>query len=75
MRSDCFKGSAVVPDYIDRYLWVLPIVFGVGFLAPFLTALLDQEGIDAILGLPVLPFSMLIGGVWAVIAVRRGSWI
>ncbi|MEM8548064.1 MAG: hypothetical protein AAGF46_07875 [Pseudomonadota bacterium] len=65
----------MVPDYIDRYLWVLPIVFGVGFLGPFLTALLDQLGVQAIIGLPVLPVSMVIGGVWALVAVRRGSWI
>lgn len=52
-----------------------PILFGVGFLAPVIAALLGAVGMAAPFGLAPLHFGLVTGALLGVIARQRGTWL
>lgn len=52
-----------------------PILFGIGFLAPLIAALLGAAGIDAPLGLAPLHFGLATGALLGLVARQRGTWL
>ena len=55
--------------------FVLPFLFGIGFIAPLTAELMARVGVDAPLGLTRLGFGLLFGGLWGLYATVRGSWV
>jgi hypothetical protein len=53
----------------------LPLIFGVGFVAPVVGQSLTLMGFDTVWGLPSLYFGLIIGGIWGGIATKTGRWI
>jgi hypothetical protein len=55
--------------------FILPFLFGIGFIAPLTAELMAWVGVDAPLGLTRLGFGLLFGGLWGLYATIRGSWV
>jgi hypothetical protein len=55
--------------------FVLPFLFGIGFIAPLTAELMAWTGMAAPLGLTRLGFGLLFGGAWGLYATVRGSWL
>lgn len=53
----------------------LPVIFGVGFLAPVIAAALVAAGIGAPFGLAPIHVGLAIGVTWGLIAKFTGRWI
>ena len=56
-------------------VWLLPLIFGVGFLAPVIAEGMMATGIEAPFGLSALAFGLLVGGTWGAFATLKGRWI
>jgi ABC-type dipeptide/oligopeptide/nickel transport system permease component len=52
-----------------------PLLFGVGFLAPVIAAILDAFHLTQVFGLAPLTFGLILGGVLGAIASIRKSWL
>lgn len=57
------------------FLAMLPLIFGVGFIAPLIAQSLDIMTWSRELGLPNLAIGLVIGGVWGAITCKTGRWI
>ncbi len=53
----------------------MPVVFGLGFIAPLIAQSMAALGIAAPFGLSRIALGLLIGGPWGLYAVLRGRWI
>jgi hypothetical protein len=54
---------------------VLPLIFGLGFIAPLIAQTLPLLGVSNVLGAPALMIGLGVGGVWGAIATKTGRWI
>lgn len=54
---------------------LLPLIFGIGFLAPVIASAVVALEIAAPIGLSPLYFGLLIGGAWGLIATITGRWL
>ena len=55
--------------------FVLPFLFGIGFIAPLTAELMTVLHMDAPFGLSRIGFGLLFGGAWGLYATWRGSWL
>jgi hypothetical protein len=55
--------------------FVLPFLFGIGFIAPLIAELMAALGMNPPLGLTRIGFGLLFGGAWGLYATWRGSWL
>lgn len=53
----------------------MPVIFGIGFLAPVTAALLIAGGFDAFLGRAPIEWGLAIGLTWGLVAKFTGRWI
>ena len=53
----------------------LPLLFGVGFIAPLIAQTMAYWDIAAPFGMSRILFGLLIGAPWGLYAVIRGRWI
>ncbi len=53
----------------------MPIIFGIGFVAPVVAAFLNAGGFTEVFGLPALYWGLGIGLVWGSVARFTGRWI
>jgi hypothetical protein len=53
----------------------MPLLFGVGFIAPLIAQSMALWEIEAPLGMSRLLFGLAIGAPWGLYAVLRGRWI
>jgi hypothetical protein len=53
----------------------MPLLFGIGFIAPLIAQSMALWEIDAPLGMSRLLFGLVIGAPWGLYAVLRGRWI
>ena len=60
---------------LKAVLWLLPLIFGLGFLAPVIAEGLQAAEIEPPFGLTALGTGLLIGGVWGTFALLKGRWI
>jgi hypothetical protein len=54
---------------------ILPLMFGVGFIAPLIGQAMAAWGWSAPMGMSHVGFGLLIGGLWGLYANLRGRWI
>ncbi len=52
-----------------------PILFGIGFLAPAIAALLSVAKIDAPLGFTPIQFGLGLGVIMGLVARQRRTWL
>jgi len=53
----------------------MPLLFGVGFIAPLIAQTMAYWDIAAPFGMSRILFGLLIGAPWGLYAVLRGRWI
>ncbi len=53
----------------------MPVIFGIGFVAPVIAAFLELFGLPAPLGYPALYTGLALGLTWGLIAKFTGRWI
>lgn len=52
-----------------------PVLFGIGFLAPLIAAIMGALNIPAPFGLEEIHIGLAIGTMWGLIAKFGGRWI
>ncbi|HEX9964117.1 MAG TPA: hypothetical protein VGB04_03955 [Allosphingosinicella sp.] len=55
--------------------FIMPFLFGIGFIAPVTAELMAVAGIEAPLNLSRLTFGLLLGAAWGLYATVKGSWL
>lgn len=53
----------------------MPLLFGVGFIAPLIAQTMAYWEIAAPFGMSRILFGLLIGAPWGLYAVVRGRWL
>lgn len=53
----------------------MPLLFGVGFIAPLIAQSMAVWGVNAPFGLSRIAFGLIIGAPWGLYAVLRGRWL
>ena len=54
---------------------IMPLLFGIGFIAPLIAQTMVYWGWQPPLGVAPLAFGLLIGGGWGLYATIRGRWV
>jgi len=52
-----------------------PVLFGIGFLAPLIAAIMTNMGVTSPLGLTEIQTGLIIGSIWGLVAKFGGRWI
>lgn len=60
---------------VKKLFYVMPFLFGIGFIAPLIAQAMAYLNIAAPFGLSRIAFGLLIGAPWGLYAVLRGRWI
>lgn len=60
---------------IKSIFYLGPLIFGIGFLAPLTSQIIQAVGWTPPFGLSPLMTGLLVGGTLGVIAQYRGRWI
>lgn len=55
--------------------FIMPFLFGIGFIAPLAAALMPLAGVTPPLGMSPIAFGLLFGGGWGLYATVKGSWL
>jgi hypothetical protein len=55
--------------------FIMPFLFGIGFIAPVTAELMAAAGIEAPLNLSRIGFGLLFGAAWGLYATVKGSWL
>ncbi|GAA4052948.1 hypothetical protein GRI94_08185 [Erythrobacter jejuensis] len=60
---------------IKRLFAIMPLLFGLGFIAPLIAQTMAVWEWDAPLGLSRIALGLIVGGSWGLYATIRGRWI
>ena len=60
---------------LKQVFFILPFLFGIGFIAPLIAQTMQYWNIPAPWGLSHIAFGLLIGAPWGLYAVIRGRWV
>lgn len=60
---------------LKKLFYVMPFLFGIGFIAPLIAQTMAYWDIAAPFGMSRIAFGLLIGAPWGFYAVLRGRWI
>ena len=60
---------------LKKLFWIMPFLFGIGFIAPLIAQAMAYWDIAAPWGLSRISFGLLIGAPWGLYAVLRGRWL
>jgi hypothetical protein len=55
--------------------FVMPFLFGLGFIAPVTAEAMTAMDLNAPLGLSPIGFGLVFGGLWGAYATAKGSWV
>jgi hypothetical protein len=55
--------------------FIMPFLFGLGFIAPVTAELIVLAGIALPADLAPLTIGLLLGGAWGLYATVKGSWL
>lgn len=53
----------------------LPVLFGIGFLAPVIAAFMNVGGLHELFGITAIYYGLGIGLTWGLVAKFSGRWI
>jgi hypothetical protein len=54
---------------------VMPLLFGLGFIAPLIAQSMARLNWPAPFGLSELAFGLAVGGIWGLYANIKGRWV
>ena len=60
---------------LRKLFWIMPFLFGIGFIAPLIAQTMAYWDIAAPWGLSRISFGLLIGAPWGLYAMIRGRWL
>jgi hypothetical protein len=60
---------------VGLVLHYMPLIFGIGFLAPLIAQVVERSGLTLPYGVAPLAAGLVIGGLWGAHAQFRGRWI
>ena len=60
---------------LKKLFYVMPFLFGIGFIAPLIAQTMAYWDIAAPFGMERITFGLLIGAPWGLYAVLRGRWL
>ncbi|QAY79931.1 hypothetical protein [Sphingosinicella sp. BN140058] len=60
---------------LKAVFFVMPFLFGIGFIAPVTAELIEATGMATPVGLTPLGFGLVFGGAWGLYATAKGSWL
>jgi hypothetical protein len=60
---------------LQGVFFILPLLFGIGFIAPALAQAMVATGVAPPLGLSPVAFGLAIGAPWGLYATVKGSWL
>ena len=60
---------------LKKLFYVMPFLFGIGFIAPLIAQTMAYWDIAAPFGISRILFGLAIGAPWGLYAVLRGRWI
>lgn len=60
---------------VKRLFAVMPLLFGIGFIAPLIAQIMAVWSIDPPLGVSRIAAGLAIGGTWGLVANIRGRWL
>jgi hypothetical protein len=76
VRAGPNGGDArLMQQALKGIFFIMPFLFGIGFIAPVTAELIVLAGIEAPLGLTPLVAGLLFGGAWGLYATIKGSWL
>jgi len=52
-----------------------PLIFAFGFIAPLITAIISQAGLELPSGVTPIMVGLALGGLWGVYAQIKGRWL
>ncbi|MCF8706507.1 hypothetical protein [Rhizorhapis sp. SPR117] len=55
--------------------FIMPFLFGIGFIAPVTIAIIGLMGASVPFNLPPTAFGLLFGGIWGAYATWKGRWL
>jgi hypothetical protein len=70
-----FPREAFMKAIILFVFKCVPLILGLGFLAPLIGQSLTHFGLESIWNIPSIYVGLLIGGTWGAIAAKTGRWI
>ncbi len=62
-------------EALRKLIHYLPLLFGLGFIAPLTAQLMVAFGIAGPLGFTPLAVGLAFGGAWGLYAQLRGRWV
>jgi hypothetical protein len=60
---------------VGLVLHYMPLIFGIGFLAPLIAQVIERAGLPLTYAIAPLAAGLVIGGLWGAHAQFRGRWI
>jgi hypothetical protein len=60
---------------VKAIFFIMPFLFGIGFIAPVTAELVTLAGASAPMGLAPIELGLLLGGGWGLYATIKGSWL
>lgn len=60
---------------LKKLFWIMPFLFGIGFIAPLIAQTMAYWDIAAPWGLSRISFGLLIGAPRGLYAMIRGRWL
>lgn len=68
-------GATFMQQALKGIFFIMPLLFGLGFIAPVTAELVVLTGVEAPGGLAPLTAGLLFGGAWGLYATVKGSWL
>ena len=65
----------MVQQALKGIFFIMPFLFGIGFIAPVTAELMELVRVDAPLGMSPIGFGLIFGGGWGLYATAKGSWL
>jgi hypothetical protein len=60
---------------IETLFFMMPLIFGIGFIAPLLSQLIVTAGLADRIMVPPLLAGLVFGGAWGAYATWKGRWL
>ena len=60
---------------LKKLFYIMPFLFGIGFIAPLVAQTMAYWDIAAPFGMSRIGFGLMIGAPWGLYAVIRGRWL
>jgi hypothetical protein len=68
-------GSGTLLKIVQKFLELMPLWFGIGFIAPLTAEMIKAFGLQASLPISPLVAGLILGIAWGGSTVVRGRWI